>query len=140
MMYVAERHLETASPLIIEGNFAPSGVKQVDEAGVIKALIEKYACQPLTYKFQSDTQILHKRYIERDKTPERGQVNALYSDISYADVDRACRNLDSFTVGGEMVAIDTTDFARVDFASHIDRVRRFMKQEESPLTEQEKPS
>jgi uridine kinase len=129
MMYVAERHLETAYPLIIEGNFVPSGVKKVDEAGVIQALIEKYACQPLTYKFRGDTQILHKRYIERDKTPERGQANAMHGDISYADFDQVCRNLDSFSVGGEVVVIDTTDFARVDFVSHIDRARRFMKQD-----------
>jgi predicted kinase len=144
MMYVTQRHLETACPLIIEGNFVPFGVKKVDEAGVIQALIKKYGCQPLTYKFKGDTQVLHKRYIERDKTPGRGQVNAMNSDISYADFDRVCHNLDSFAVGGEIIEIDTTNFAQVDFASHIDHAHKFMMQDESPCqqnphsTEQEK--
>jgi hypothetical protein len=49
MMYVAERLLETGFPFIIEGNFVPAGLKETDEAGVIKALIQKYGYQSLTF-------------------------------------------------------------------------------------------
>ena len=127
MMYVAERLVETSHPIIIEGNFVPAGIKKADEAGVIKELIDKYACQPLTYQFTGDPRILHKRYIERDKLPERGQVNAMLGEIPYNDFDRLCRNLDGFTVGGEIIKVDTTDFGEVDFEAHIERARQFMR-------------
>ena len=126
MMYVAERLIEVGCPVIIEGNFVPGGIKKVDEAGVIKTLIDKYDCQPLTYKFMGDTEILYKRYIERDKLPERGQVNAMLGDIPHNDFDRLCRNLDAFNVGGDVIIIDTTDFGRVDFDSHIETARSFI--------------
>jgi len=48
-MYAIERLLEVGFPIIIEGNFAPVGLKKVDETAVIKSLIEKYNYEPLTY-------------------------------------------------------------------------------------------
>ena len=129
MMYAAERLIETGYPVIIEGNFVPHGIKKVDEAGVIKNLIDRYGCQSLTYKFMGDTRILHKRFIEREKTPERGQANMMFSEISFEDFDRFCRNLDAFDVGGEIIKIDTTDFSRVDFENHIEAARLFINSE-----------
>ena len=126
MMYVTERLMETGYPIIIEGNFAPLGIKKVDEAGVIKALIDKYSIQTLTYKFVGDTRILHKRYIKRDKLPERGQVNAMVGDIPYDDFNRYCHNLDTFDVGLEIIKINTTDFFKVDFDSYIEAARLFI--------------
>jgi len=84
MMYVAERLMETGFPIIIEGNFAPAGLKKVDEAGVIRALIQKYGYQSLTYQFEGDTKILHERYIEREKTPERGDANRDFYGLTEA--------------------------------------------------------
>jgi len=127
MMYVAERLIETGYPVIIEGNFVPVGVKKTDEAGVIKTLINKYDCRSLIYKFTGDTRVLHKRYIERDKLPERGQVNAMLGEIPFTDFDRFCRNLDGFDVGGEVIKIDTTDFKKVNFKHYIETARLFIK-------------
>jgi len=126
MMYVTERLMETGQSIIIEGNFAPAGLKKVEEAGVIKRLIDQYACQSLTYKFAGDTRLLHKRYIDRDKLPERGQVNAMYSDILYDEFDRVCHNLDGFNVGGEVVKVDTTDFSTVNFEEYIETAHKFL--------------
>ena len=126
MMYVAERLIETGHPIIIEGNFVPVGMKMKDEAGTIKKLIDKYDCRSLVYKFVGDTWVLHKRYLERDKLPERGQVNAMLGDIPYGDFDKLCRNLDAFDIGGVTVNIDTTDFEKVDFDHHIEMARKFV--------------
>jgi len=127
MMYVTERLMETGYPIIIEGNFVPVGVKKADEANVIRSLIEKYGYQSLNYKFTGDTQVLHKRYIERDKLPERGLVNAMLSAISYSDFDRLCHNLDAFSVGGRIIEVNTTNFDIVDFESHIETAGLFLK-------------
>ncbi|MDR0476011.1 MAG: AAA family ATPase [Treponema sp.] len=129
MMYVTERLMETGSPIIIEGNFVPAGIKKTDEAGAIKALTGKYGFEPLTFKFSGDTQILHKRFIAREKTPERGQANMMFAEIPYNDFDRYCHNLDGFDAGGKIIEADTTDFNKVDFGSHIETARVFMNTE-----------
>jgi len=127
MMYAAERLMEAGYPLIIEGNFVPSGVKKLDEAGVIRALINKYGYGALTYKFTGDTRALYGRFIERDKTPERGQANRMFGGIAQDEFDGYCRNLDAFGVGGEAVAVDTTDFGKVDFDGLIEKGRSFLE-------------
>lgn len=129
MMYVTERMLETGNPLILEGNFVPVGVKKVDEAGVMKQLIEKYEYTPLTFKFTGDTQVLHKRFIEREETIERGQVNKIGYDVPYEVFDTWCHNLDNFDVGGKIVRVNTTDFRTVDFNHYIEAARQFMSEE-----------
>jgi len=126
MMYVAERLIETGYPIIIEGNFVPAGIKKTNEAGVIKALINKYPCQSLTYKFMGDTRILYDRYIEREKTLERGDANRDFTEIAYEDFNRYCHDLDNFNLDGEIISIDTTDFEMVDFENHIKTAYLFL--------------
>jgi len=126
MMYAAERLMEAGLPFITEGNFVPAGVKKVDEAGTIKNLIEKYDYTPLTFKFTGDTRVLYARYIERDKTPERGRVNMIRGEFTYDDFYMYCHNLDAFDVGGEVIEIDTTDFSKADFEKYIETARAFI--------------
>jgi hypothetical protein len=127
MMYAAERLIEVGYPVIIEGNFVPHGIKKIDEAGAIKSLIDKYDCQSLTYKFMGDTEILYKRFVEREKMPERGQVNTFDAEILYSEFDMWCHNLDAFSVGGEVIKVDTTDFDKVDFNSYIKSANLFIE-------------
>ena len=111
MMYAAERILEVGYPIIIEGN---------------KELIDKYNYSALTFKFIGDTQVLHKRFIEREKSPERGEANTMFFEPSHNDFDTWCHNLDEFSVGGKTVIVDTTDFRDVNFESHIETARKFL--------------
>ncbi|MCL2280799.1 hypothetical protein FWC31_02850 [Candidatus Saccharibacteria bacterium] len=126
MMYVVERFLETDHPIIIESNFVPHGVKEIDEAGVIKKLIDKYDYQSLTYKFVGDMQILYKRCMEREKLHQHGEANKLWSDFTYDYFERYCHNLDDFHIDGEIITIDTTDFDKVNFDAHIETARQFI--------------
>lgn len=132
MMYAAERLLEVGYPVIIEGNFAPEGVKRVDESKIIRRIINKYSCEPLDFKFSGNTQILHRRFIEREKLPERGQVNNVGFEPSYTEFDTWCHNFDKFDVGGKVIKIDTTDFSKVDFKKYIEAARLFIDSESSP--------
>ena len=128
MMYVTERFFETGNPIIIEGNFVPTGVKKIDEAGVIKELIDRYGYTPLTFKFIGDTQILYKRFIDRENTVERGQANKIGFNVSYDIFDGWCHNLDNFNVGGKIIQVDTTDFTKVNFNIYIESARRFISE------------
>lgn len=126
MMYVTERMFEAGYPIIIEGNFVPAGVKKVDEAGMIRQLIDKYGYESLTFRFKGDTRVLHTRFIDREKTPERGHVNKIGSDVSYDEFDRWCHQLDDFDVGGKAVSVDTTDFDLVDFKGYCELAGEFI--------------
>ncbi|MBT9777744.1 hypothetical protein GPL15_14665 [Clostridium sp. MCC353] len=126
MMYVTERMLEAGYPIILEGNFMPGGIKKVDESMCIKRLIDKYGYSSLTFQFTGDPQVLYKRFIDREKTPERGQVNTMGYVPSYDEFNKWCHNLDNFNVGGELVKVDTTDFSAVDFNNHLELARRFI--------------
>ena len=126
MMYVVERMFEMGCPIIIEGNFVPAGVKKVDEAGVIRQLIDKYEYSSLVFKFTGDTRVLYKRFVEREETLERGQVNKIGADVSYDVFDGWCHNLDSFDVGGKIIRVDTTDFDSVDFEGYYEIARQFI--------------
>ena len=127
MMYVAERLMEKGLPLIIEGNFVPGGVKKTNEAGTIETLAKKHACRTLTFKFIGDTSSLYKRFIDREKLPERGQANMLSYQLSYEEFIIGCRNLGAFSIGGKTVEVDTTEFEKVDFDHHIETARVFLK-------------
>ncbi|MCH5347819.1 MAG: hypothetical protein J1E40_00720 [Oscillospiraceae bacterium] len=129
MMYVMERMFETGLPVIIEGNFVPAGVKKTDEAGTIRQLIDKYDYDSLTFKFSGDTRILHKRFIEREKTPERGDVNKMGFDVDLETFDTWCHNLDKFDVGGKVVKVDTTDFSEIDFNKYIEFAKLFLAED-----------
>lgn len=127
MMYVTERLMEICFPIIIEGNFAPKGIKKIDEAGAIETLINRYDYHALTFKFIGDTKSLHKRFNDREKLAERGWVNQFdEGEISFDKFNIWCHNLDAFDVGGKIVIIDTTDFDKVDFSSYINLARSFL--------------
>lgn len=126
MMYAVERLFEVGYPVIIEGNFVPEGVKRIDESNMIRKIINKYSCKSLVFKFSGNTQILYRRFIERDKLPERGQVNTIGYKPSPAEFDVWCHSLDRFDVGGKVIKIDTTDFSKVDFEKYIETARLFI--------------
>jgi len=125
LICVYETLTEVGLPVIIEGNFVYGDMKKVDEAGVIKALADKYAYETLTFKFSGDTRILYERYIERNKSPERGDANRDFTEPSYDDIANYCRKLSGFNIGGKIIKIDTTDFAKVNFDAHIKKARLF---------------
>ena len=128
MMYVVERMFEVGYPIIIEGNFVPAGIKKVDEAGTIKQLIDNYGYDSLTFKFTGDTKVLHRRFVEREETVERGQVNKIGTAVTYDEFNQWCHNLDSFDVGGEIIAVDIGDFDLVDFDSYYELAGQFVKE------------
>lgn len=126
MLYAAERLLEVGQPAILEGNFVPAGLKKTDESGEIRALAGQCGAETLTFFFRGDTRILHPRYLAREQTPERGEVNKMGREVPFEEFDRLCHNLDPFSIGGETVAVDTSDFSRVDFDALCEKAAAFL--------------
>ena len=70
--------------------------------------------------------IFKLHFIERERLPERGQVNKMEFEPSYTEFDAWCHNLDKFDVGGKVIKIDTTDFSKVNFERYIEVARLFI--------------
>lgn len=127
MMYILERMFEVGQPIIIEGNFVPSGVKPVDEEGIIRNLINKYRYDALTYQFTGDTHVLYQRFIRRESFSEREQANKMFSEVSNKDFDMFCHNLEGFNIGGKIIPVDTTEFDKVDYKMLTDMAIKHCK-------------
>ncbi len=126
LLYIAERMLEVGNPLILEGNFTPAGVKKKNEEGALNSLLRRYCCRALTFRFTGDTQVLYKRFTQRENSPERGKANTMMLSFSQEDFDGWCHNLDGFSLDGEAIEIDTTDFSAVDFERYLAAARQFL--------------
>ncbi len=74
-----------------------------------------------------ETSVLHKRFIERVNTVERGQANKIGFEVDARDFDRWCHNLDAFDVGGIIMEVDTTDFSKVEFSKVVEMGALFMR-------------
>lgn len=126
IVYVTQRFMESGFPLIIEGNFVTGGYKKTNESEEIKSLIKKYDYNSLTYIFFGDTRVMCDRFNTREKLPERGQANQIFSKLTYEDCEMGLPPLADFTVGGKIIKVDTTDFNKVDFEKHIESARLFL--------------
>ena len=126
MLYAAGQIMKAGYPVILEGNFAPPGIKKKDEAGAIRALVERYGYACLTFVFTGDTRVLYERFVRREETPERGRANCMFGRHSQADFTAWCRDLGRFDLGGERIVVDTTDFDKTPFSRYRDIAARFM--------------
>ncbi len=124
MLYAfAEAHLRLGQPVILENNF-----EDVSKPG-LTALLERYDCHPVTVLFDGDMATIHRRFVERDRSPERHRghvVNTRYPEVgepapvrplSLADfaAGMEARGFRRFTVGGPVIRVDGTDFANVNY-------------------------
>ncbi len=114
MSYIAERLMLTGASFILESNF----IKW--DADILRRLIEKYEYNALTYVFVGDLHVIHKRFIERDNSPERDPANrsgGLLDD--FAMFEQSIKPLGDFDAGGRIIKVDTTSFENVDFEAYI---------------------
>ncbi len=69
MLHIAERFLQVGKICILESNFKSKEIEQ------IKALLEKYDCECLSFIFKGNFDILFDRYMERDILGKRHWVH-----------------------------------------------------------------
>lgn len=121
MAHIAENLMKTEIPFILESNFIDS------EAAILKDLISKYNYKALSYVFVGDLHIIHKRFIERDNSPEREVSNRIYGLLDdYSVFEESIMPLGKFNIGDKIVKVNTTTFENVDFESYIKEAYEFI--------------
>jgi len=123
-----ERFMEAGQPLIIEANFVMkenhNGLKEGD---ALHKLIDHYGYQSLTYVFFGDFTVFYQRFMAREALPVRGVANIMWGEYAFEDYVKGNAPLGEFNIGGEIVKIDTTDIAAVDFNKYIKIAHTFME-------------
>ena len=115
---VCEEMMKVGSMFIIESNFTSNSSIQIHK------LIEKYNYKCIVIRFDADLTILHKRFLERERTVERhpGLVTeGVFDDFEkFKEVSNKARE---FKINDEEILIDTSDFSKVKFEKIIEVVR-----------------
>ena len=84
LIHVSECLMKVDANFAIEGNFTSK------DADKLNALITKYAYQAMTILFYGNTQILHKRFWERNESGER------HPGLRYTSKDPALQSYEMF--------------------------------------------
>jgi cytidylate kinase len=121
MIHIMETFMEQNESIIVESNFKPS------EGSIIKILLEKYKYQSLTFLLVGDIKILHKRFLERDNTPERDRANRSEGTLDdYNKFENVIKPLGEFNIGDKIIKIDTSDFEKINYDKYIEEVKMFL--------------
>jgi adenylate kinase family enzyme len=121
LAHIMEIFMEQNKPIIIESNF------KLSEGEIIRKLLEKYKYQSLTFLLVGDIKILHKRFLERDNSPERDKENRSEGTLDdYDKFKNAIKPLGEFNTGDKIIKIDTSDFSKVNYDKYIEEVKIFL--------------
>ena len=134
MYYFARALLEAGKPLILENNF-----EDISKPGLLK-LIETFNCKTVSIRFHTEMKVLAERFLRRDRSPERHRghvIDTQYPEVNgkealntetqiknFADYyDRMKqRGMEFFSIGGDEIVIDTTDFSAVSYESIFGKI------------------
>ena len=135
LYHFADEHLKIGLPVILENNF-----ENISKPGLMK-LIDTYKCRTVTIKFYCEPAVLANRFLIRDRSPERhrGHVintkypeeegqeeqsflsGAIYPESYFTVMD--ARGMGSFTIGGDEINVDSTDFSKVFYEEIYERIK-----------------
>lgn len=132
----ARAMLEAGQPFLLENNF------ETATKGDLVALLRGYDCKPLVLRLETELPVLYRRFCKRDRSPERHRghvVNTCYPEalpgeeprvIPFEDFCRGMRergflefSLEEEIPGAQLLTLDTTDFARIDYGALLETLR-----------------
>ena len=138
MYHFAGAQLELNKSVILENNF-----ENISKPGLEK-LIVKYGCGTVTVRFHTDLDVLSERFLLRNRSPDRHRghvIDTQYPEIegtealsdkmgieSFSDYYERMkyRGMEFFSIGGEEIIVDSTDFSKVSYGTICDKVAGIM--------------
>ncbi len=116
--YVIEEQMRAGLPMVVESNFVKESVP------ILKNLLDKYGYKRVTVRFESDLKVLHERFLKREYSSERHEglvSNGTFDDFEY--FKKVAIESREFKINDDEILVDTTDFAKVDFAGIIKKIQ-----------------
>ena len=122
MFYFARAELEVGRSIIMDNSFYPPVSNPR-----FQALKEQYKAESIQIVCDSDRETLFQRFKNRAETgtrhPGHGDQDVLEELYRYLS-DTSSHILD---IGGSVIEVDTTDFAKVDYQEILKQVKAFLK-------------
>lgn len=134
MYYAAEQLMACGQAFIMENNF-----EDASRQGLME-ILERHGCKALTISLTGDYEIIYRRFLARDQSPDRHRghvVNDRYPEeartaplapVSFEDFTHgiAARGMDRFSAGGPRIVVDASDPAQIDHEALLRAVRSFL--------------
>jgi Predicted nucleotide kinase len=120
--YFCEMLMGTSQPVIFESNFTKPG------GDIFQPMVQKYGYKVINVLFDGDSKVIHKRFVERDKTSERhpGLVsNGFFDD--YEVFKKAAKACGDFKYGDVIINVDATDFSQISYDDLVEMIEEKMK-------------
>jgi predicted kinase len=117
LYHVAESQVHAGRSFVLEANFASS--EATDE---LRRLDERAPFRALQLVCGGDADVLVSRYLARAAGRHRGHLDAQ----RVGEVREAIRLQVELDVPGDVVRVDTTDWASVDVRALVERARRWL--------------
>lgn len=131
LYYFSESVMRTGKPLILENNF-----ENVQKPGLEK-LVQKHSYHTVTVRFGGDITVIYQRYLARDTSAQRHgghKTNAAWPPtgeplvcapptLAEFAAGVQTRGIAEFTLGGEDIYVDSTDFSRLSYEHILEQVR-----------------
>jgi len=142
MYIVAAQSMKIGLPVILEGNFDSATLPD------LKELIQKYGYHCIAVRFGGDLRIIYDRFIKRchSSTVESGHVSAeslpagsaggasgsviqQRPDFSFEQFRDMViqRGIMDFSLGNDLICVDSSDFSKVDYSAICDDIREKMR-------------
>lgn len=140
LYYVAEQMMRVRIPFILENNF------ETESGSGLMKLLKRYGYRALTLRLSGDYARVYERFAQRDKSPMRHpghvtnnryykQEGAVQSQTisleQYIEGVRS-RGMDSFSVGSQVITVDTTDFSKVNWDALYREIDCYIKAASQP--------
>lgn len=111
-------HLAVGNPVIVESNF-----RAALSAAPFQELGSRHPFAPHQINCVTDGAVLVRRHRARSRSGERhpGHVDDREDDELRVELERG--RLDPLPIGGEVIELDTTDFAAIDYDGLLRRMR-----------------
>ncbi len=121
LFYFVEAQVAVSRSLVVEANFSPTS-----SAAQFRELQARYDFVPIQILLKAEGRVLIERVKARWQSGARhpGHVEHLRYDEQFSAL-RAGR-LEPMDIGGHVLEVDTTDFARVDYPVLVERVRSIL--------------
>ena len=139
LLRVARAVLESGSSVILVNNF------DADMAGDVQKLIDDCDCRVVTVFLGGDSDVLYKRYVERDKKhlrhqghtfidrypPKEGDVTDLSMTREYFRDRFEGHGMADFRIGGPRIDIDATNPDSIDVPALLAQIQSALNGEET---------
>jgi len=119
LYHFVEIELQASRSFVVESNFEP----RFDTRRFL-ALQRQYPFEPLQIQCKTDPEILVARFKTRSTSGERHPGHVDYLNIDDFEPTLLQAKHASLEIGGEVVEVDTTDFAAIDYEGLHQIVRR----------------